>query len=227
MNRVRVPAIFFGAAIAFGIGAVSPAFDGLADRYFSWHMAQHMLVLYVVSLLLVLSRPFDLLSALISKAATAAIVRAVRPLHVVLAAPVALCFFVATLWLTHFSRLYELSLRNGAVHVAEHALYLGAGIAFWLPVLAPAPLRPLGYPARLLYLAVALPQGALLSMALFSARVPLYAHYVAVQGSVALALEDQHNAAALMWIAGGLVIFIAFLATLATWARRETVSETA
>ncbi len=87
------------------------------------------------------------------------------------------------------------------------AVSLPRARCFWLPVIAPPPLRPWSYPARLLYLAVALPQGALLGMALTSAREPLYPHYVAITGSYAAALADQRNAAAIMWIAGGLVVF--------------------
>ena len=227
MKRSRSVWIWLIAAIATGIAAISPRLDGLADRSFAWHMVQHLILLYVVSLLLVLSRPFDLISPFLSKELTAKIVHALRPLHAAASAPVALAFYVATLWLTHFSVLYEASLRNGALHVAEHALYLCAGVTLWLPVLAPAPLRPLPYPARLLYLLVALPQGALVSMAIFSARLPLYPHYVEAQGSVAAALQDQHAAAAVMWIAGGLVLFVALLAALGTWARRELTAECA
>jgi len=226
VKRARMGWLCLIAAIAAGIAAISPPLDALADRSFAWHMVQHLILLYAVSLLLVLSRPFDLISPLLEKKLTATLVRALRPLHAAVSAPVALAFYVATLWLTHFSGVYEASLRNGAAHVVEHALYLCAGIALWLPVLAPAPLRPLPYPARLLYLVVALPQGALVSMAIFSARLPLYPHYVTAQRSAGAALQDQHAAAAVMWIVGGFVLFVALLATLGTWARHELAAET-
>ena len=145
-----------------------------------------------------------------------------RPLHVLALPPVALACFVATLWATHYSGLYEASLENAWAHVGEHLLYLAAGMAFWLPVLASPPLRPASFPVRLLYLALALPQGALLAMALVGAQTPLYPHYAAVIGSTTAALADQRNAAAVMWIAGGLVVFGAFLVTLGQWARRES-----
>jgi hypothetical protein len=125
------------------------------------------------------------------------------------------------MWLTHFTGLYDVALRSRPAHVAEHLLYIAAGTLFWLPVLAPPPLRPLPYPARLFYLAIALPQGALIAMAINGARAPLYAHYVATEGW-RNALVDQSNAAAVMWLFGGLVVFVAFLATLAVWAHRES-----
>jgi putative membrane protein len=207
------------AAIVVGVVVVAPPFDRLADSSFAWHMVQHLVLFYLVALLLLAARPFDLYARLAGKRATAALVRMTRPLHVIALPQVALVVFIATLWGTHFSALYELALEHPAIHFAEHFLYLAAGVVFWLPVMAPPPLRPLSYPARLLYLAVALPQGALLGMVLASARQPLYAHYASVEGSRALA--DQANAAAVMWIAGGSVVFCALLLVLAAWAHRD------
>ncbi|MBV9720052.1 MAG: cytochrome c oxidase assembly protein [Candidatus Eremiobacteraeota bacterium] len=214
-------ALFLSAAVFAGIAAVAPPLERLADVSFGWHMVQHLILFYIVSLLLLLARPFDLFTRVAPKGATAALVRAIRPLHVVARPPVAFFIFVAALWATHFSPLYELSLEYQWVHVAEHMLYLAAGIVFWLPVVAAPPVRPLAYPARLLYLIVALPQGALLGMVLVSQRTPLYSHYLAPTGSLSAALADQRNAGAVMWIAGGLIVLTALLATLATWAARE------
>jgi cytochrome c oxidase assembly factor CtaG len=61
-------------------------------------------------------------------------------------------------------------------------------------------------------------------MAISSAREPLYAHYARAADSAA-ALGDQGDAAAVMWILGGLTILGAFLLTLGAWARREIESE--
>ncbi|HEY2555062.1 MAG TPA: cytochrome c oxidase assembly protein [Candidatus Cybelea sp.] len=212
-------AYLLAAALA-AVAAVAPPLERLADDSFAWHMVQHLLLLFVVPLLFLCARPFELVVALAAKRTTAAFVRATRALHVIAQPPVALAAFIGTLWLTHFTGLYELSLANPLVHAGEHLLYLAAGTLFWLPVLAPPPLRPLGYPARLLYLVVALPQGALVAMAIGSARAPLYPHYAMLAGRQS-ALSDQAAAAAVMWIVGGLAILIALLTTLGTWAKRE------
>ena len=185
-------------------------------------MLQHLLILEVVALLVVAANPFALFVRVAPKRAVARLVRAVRPFHIVSSPWIALPAFVAVLWITHFSPLYELALEHTWVHVAEHLCYLAAGVAFWLPVLAPAPLRPPSYPVRLFYLVVALPQAALLGMVLFAARVPLYAHYVRAGGSLGAALADQHAAAAVMWIGGGMVVLVALLSTIGAWARRES-----
>lgn len=194
--------------------------DRLADTSFAWHMVQHLLLLYAIPLLVLLARPFEWFARWAGKARTASFVRSTRFLHVLCTAPVALVVYIAVLWLAHFSGLYELALEHPWAHIAEHALFLLTGTLFWIPVVAPPPIRPPSFVTRLLYLVVALPQGAFLGAALTSSRVPLYPYYVAALGS-AKALTDQQNAGAVMWIAGGLVVFIALLATLGAWAMRE------
>ncbi len=208
------------AALGMLALALSPAIDARADSSFGWHMAQHLVLLFGVSFCIVAGRPFQLFSSLAPKAIVARTVRATRWTHVAAHPALTLSVFVAAMWVAHFSGLYELALERTWAHVAEHALFLTAGVLFWLPVLAPQPLRPLPYPVRLLYLFVALPQGALLALALASAHRVLYSHYAAVSATAA-ALADQSNAAAVMWIGGGLILFVAFLATLGVWAARE------
>jgi putative membrane protein len=212
--------LLIAAAVACGILAIFGPLERLADRSFAWHMAQHLILLIVIPLLALWSQPFPLVRRLLGDRRMVALLRATRPLHAIAFPPVALAIFLATLWGTHFSHLYEAALDVAAVHAAEHALYLFAGFVFWLPVLTVAPLRPHAYPVRLLYLFVALPQGALLAIALGAARTPLYPHYAQLMPT-ARAVADQQNGATVMWIAGGLAIFIAMLATMGTWAARE------
>jgi putative membrane protein len=225
VNRSAIRSLYFAGAAIAGAAAVAPPLDRLAGDSFAWHMLQHLVLLFVVPLLLMLARPFQLFARLAGKRRAAPLIRATQPLHALGNPAFALSFFIATLWVTHFSPLYELSLEHEWIHAGEHLLYLVAGTIFWVPVLAPPPLRPLSYPERMLYLAVALPQGALLGMAILSAREPLYAHYAGAAGSAAAALGDQSNAAAVMWILGGLTILSALLLTLAAWARREMENE--
>ncbi|MGH7736256.1 MAG: cytochrome c oxidase assembly protein [Candidatus Tyrphobacter sp.] len=208
-------------ASAFVAGAtVAPPFDRLADASFAWHMLQHLILFFIVPLLALLGRPFDLFVALAGKARTASFVVRTKPLHVLGSIPVAYAALLIAFWGTHFSPLYDLALRNEAVHVCEHALYVLMGTLFWLPVLAPPPLVPLPYPVRVFYLFACLPQSALVGAILFSARAPLYAHYAAIAGPVR-ALAQQHDAAAIMWIGGGLLLLCAMLSTMHAWAMRE------
>lgn len=219
-------ALYLSAAALLFAATIGPPLDRLADRSFTWHMGQHLLLLYAVPLLLVLASPFALFPALFGKARTARFVVATRPLHVVAAPAVALIVYVGVLWGTHFSGVYQLALVKPPLHLLEHALFLTAGLLFWLPVLSPPPLRSIGFPAKLLYLVVALPQGALVAMAIDGARGPLYRHYAAVEG-LRTAIADQRSAAALMWIGGGLVLLCVFLSTLGMWAHRESGADSA
>lgn len=211
------------AAVA-SAAVLVPAFDRLADRSFAWHMAQHLVLLFVVPLLVLAAKPFDAFRALAGKRTTAAVIVTTRPLHVLGHPAVAFVLFTGYLWFMHFSPLYEAALEHPLIHVGEHAMLVIAGTLFWLPVLAPPPLRPQSYPIRLFYLLFVLPQGALLAFALSAAHAPLYEHYAALMPA-RIALADQSNGAAVMWIGGGLIVFAAFLVTLGVWARRESVAE--
>ena len=202
---------------------LSPQFDRLTDASFAWHMVQHLALLWIVPLLAILAQPFGLFRRVVGKQYVAALVRGLRPLHAIAHPFVAFTCVVGYLWIMHFSSIYESALEHPEVHAAEHGLLLLAGTLFWLPVLAPPPLRPLGFPVRIFYLLVCMPQCALLAFALDAAREPLYPHYVQTLGRMALA--DQRNGAAVMWIGGSLVIFIALLATLGLWAHREGGAE--
>ncbi|HTU70468.1 MAG TPA: cytochrome c oxidase assembly protein [Candidatus Baltobacteraceae bacterium] len=208
-------------AVACTTLVLSPPVDALSDASFAWHMGEHLVLLFLVPLLIVLSQPFTAFRIVAGKRATAAFVRVTRPLHVLAHPALTFSLFVGYLWLLHFSPLYESALEHPLVHAGEHLLLVVVGTLFWLPVLAPPPLRPPAFPVRLFYLLLALPQGALLGFALGAARAPLYPHYAAVMGMQA-ALADQRNGAAVMWIGGGLAVLTAFLATFGVWAARES-----
>jgi cytochrome c oxidase assembly factor CtaG len=63
------------------------------------------------------------------------------------------------------------------------------------------------------------PQGAFLGLAIYGSRHVLYPHYAAVLGANAMA--DQQNGGAIMWIAGGFIMFAAFMLVAASWAMSE------
>ena len=200
------------------------ALDHLADTSFAWHMVEHLILLFIIPLLVLLARPLAIVRGIAGKRIAASLVRKTRALHVLGQPAVAFTLVTGYLWVLHFSPLYESALEHSLVHLGEHALLLGVGVIFWLPVLCPSPLRVLPYPTRLLYLMLSLPQGALLAFAIDGARAPLYPHYAALMPP-AIALADQQNGAAVMWIGGGMVVFIAFLATLGAWALHESAGE--
>lgn len=214
---------FCAAGLLLSAAAFLPAVDTLADRSFLWHMAQHLVLMLLAPPLLLLGAPLLLLVAATPKPFAAAIVRACHsaPGRALLAPVTGWLAFVFVLWTTHFSPLYERALEQPFVHGIEHALFFGAGLLFWNAVVQVgyAP-RPVAYPARMLYLFLALPQGAFAAFAIGASRHPLYAHYAALLGPAA-ALDDQRAGADLMWIAGGFLLFCAFMLEAASWAASE------
>jgi cytochrome c oxidase assembly factor CtaG len=215
---LRAAGCFAAGLIAAGSALL--LLDERADAALSWHMVQHMILINVAAPLLVLGAPLRLgLAALPPRGATqlAAAFRS-APLQALGHPAIAWLLFAAVLYGTHFSPLYELALENRPLHAFEHALYLGAAVLFWTPLLAvaPAPHAP-PHVVRLLAIFLGLPMSAFLGFALYVARHPLYAHYAGRPD----ALADQMNAGAVMWIAGGATLFAALLWTVADWAACE------
>jgi len=200
--------------------ALGPWADARADRSLTWHMAQHLSLTLVAAPLLVAS-------ALLRRLLAALPARAARWLsrlaHAWSGSGAEVAFggwlaWAIVLYGAHFSPLYEAALSDARVHALEHALFLGAAFWFWTPVLAVAPApRALPYPARVLYVFTAMPLSAFLGLALYTSSHPLYAHYAGFAG----ALEDQRLAGELMWLCGGAALFVALLAVVAAWGRRE------
>ncbi len=231
LYRARYPDRSFGssriAAFLCGVAllcvALSPAVEAWADRSFAAHMAQHVVLLLIAPPLMLLGAPLLLLVSVPPARAARGISGVVRHpfVHALLAPITGWLLFVFVMWGAHFSPLYEAALEHESVHVLEHLLFVGVAFLFWMPVVQAgyAP-RPMPFAARMLYLFLAVPQGAFLGLAIYSSRHILYAHYAATQ-STAAALADQQNGGAVMWIAGGFLLFVAFMVTGAAWAYSE------
>jgi putative membrane protein len=221
----RLVAFCSGLAVT-AVALLSPV-DVYSDVWFSVHVVQHLLLTLAAAPLFVLGAPVTLL--LVASTAERRR-RSVLPflrspvVTTLTRAPVAFALFVATQYAVHLTPLYDLALRVPAVHVVEHMLFLGTGVLFWESVIGldPAPGRRLGYPARLLVLALAIPLEGFLALALFSARAPLYEAYARLPAPWGpQALSDQRVGAALMWIASDAVMIGALLLTAAAWRRHE------
>ena len=127
------------------------------------------------------------------------------------------------MWLTHFTSLYDLALENELVHIAEHLLYLTAACLFWWPVIGLDPgAGRLGWPGRIAYLALAMPQQSFLGVAIHQANEPLYEHY-ATQARTwgPTPLGDQQLAGTIMWVAGDFLFIGALVLAVLAWMRHE------
>jgi putative copper resistance protein D len=224
------PAIVaFASGIAVTAASLLGPIDGLADASLSWHMVQHLALVSLAAPLLLLGAPLRLaLAALPPRHATwLARVLNATPVRILTHPAVAWLQFALVLYGTHFSPLYEAALENEAVHACEHILYIASALIFWTPLLAvaPAPHAP-PHPVRVLSLFLALPMSASLGFAFWVTRNVVYAHYAGQPN----ALDDQRDAGAVMWLAGGAPLLLAMLWCLADWGtvehRLERISDT-
>jgi putative membrane protein len=222
--RYRVVAWYLGLFVLL-VALASPiaTYD---TTLFAAHMVQHLLMVMVAAPLLAMGAPITLLLRVASPEARQRYILPVLHSRVVrvLAFPViAWVLFAAVMWASHFSSLFDAALDNGFIHLFEHALYLGAALLFWWPVVGadPSPWR-LPHPARVAYLFLGMPQSSFLGLAIFSAPEPLYTHYVTLQRSWGpTPITDQQWAGGLMWAGGDAAFLIAMIVALWIWLRAE------
>lgn len=190
-------ALAAGAAVL--VAALGPWAEHAADETLSAHMLQHLALALVAAPLLGAGAPR--LLRLLPRAVARAAVRVAHPL-------IGCLVFSAVQLTTHLTGLYDLAAGNQAVHVLEHALFLGGALLLWAPVLD----RKRGV-GRLLAVVGAMPSMAIVGAVLASSAAPRYAHYPS--------LADQHRAAAVMWVAGSLALVAALAAVAWDWIRTE------
>ena len=224
-SRWRIAAFVSGALILWA--SLAPPLDAYADRRFTFHMIQHLLLTLAAAPLLILGTPLSVARHAAPASWQRPLGRALRhPISQGLQFPVLTwSAFAVVMWGSHYSALYEAALERPLVHTLEHALYLGAALLFWMPVVAAEPSRwRMGHPLRLLYLMVAGPPNVFLALSLYQSARPLYPHYeVANLLAGGSPLADQRAGAVVMWILGGIPFLIAMLAVAAAWARHEAL----
>jgi putative copper resistance protein D len=195
------------------------------------HMVQHLLLVLVAAPLLALGAPVALMLRVSSPETRRRLLSALgSPMVRFISHPaVTWLLFVAVLWISHLSGVYDAALENPWVHGAEHFVYLGVAFLFWQPVIGLDP-RPgkLSPPARVAYLLAAIPMQSFLGVALYSADRVLYPHYetLARQWGPS-ALDDQRAAALIMWLGGDALMLTALGFALLAWMRAEARMEIA
>jgi cytochrome c oxidase assembly factor CtaG len=193
---------------------------------FTAHMLQHLLLTLVAAPLLVLAGPITLLLRVSTPEVRKRWILPVlhsRLVSFVGHPLVAWLIFMAVMWGSHFSHLFDASLEDPTIHELEHGLFLVAAMLFWWPVMGvdPAPHR-LPHPARIGYLALGMPFSSFLGLAIFSAGTVLYHHYATLHRTWGQsAITDQGWAGGIMWAGGDLVFLIGLLLAVGAWLRAE------
>ena len=224
----RVPGLpdsrrrWFAVALGTLVVALVSPLATVSEERFSAHMVQHLLLTYVAAPALALAAPVTtLLQALGAGPGRRRLLAVLhsRVLGVVSHPVVTWAAFAAVMYATHFSPLYDAALGNPFVHGAEHLLYLAAAALFWWPVVRRDPVPgTFPWPARVLYLFLAMPLQSFLGVAIYSSDRVLYDHYAARAG----ALADQQLAGALMWGGGDAFMLVALGCAIAAWMRHDS-----
>jgi putative membrane protein len=219
-------ALAFAASLVTIVIALDSPIDYYADQLFWVHMVQHILLLTVAPPLMLLGRPWPRmwralpLEPRTKVARTIARSRWVAPVRAVARPIPAWILFNVTFVAWHIPAAYDLTLRDGGVHVMEHAMFFFTGLLFWARVIDPGPLRPrLVWPARIAYTASTMVVGWVLAITLVTVPHAIYSYYAALPtrpGGIS-AYTDQQIAAGVMWVPGSLAYTITFIIGFYRW----------
>ena len=211
-DSVRRDACFYAGLLVI-VAAIDSPVDRYADRLFWVHMVQHVLLTMVAPPLILLGRPWPRSVRAIPLTARRVIARSLHACRALAAPLVAFVLFNGILLAWHLPALFDLTLRNEAVHDLEHALFFVTALLFWTH-LTPTSRRPrLGAARRVAYGVGAILVSWVLAVVLGFASHPLYGHYAALAhrpGGLS-ALADQQLAAGIMWVPASIPFTIAVL----------------
>ncbi len=199
----------FLAGLACLLVALQSGIDAYDDQLLSVHMVQHMLLLLLAPLLLLGGRPVVLALAALPPARRPGVARGLARTRRLTAPGPAVACFAAIIVLTHLPAFYDATLRHSAVHYAEHALYVVAGLMMWSPLVDgdPAPRHRLSGLGRLVYLFVAMLPMALVGAYLNRYTGLLYPAYGPPAHALGIsAVDDQAQAGAIMWVLGNSIM---------------------
>ncbi|HEX8394325.1 MAG TPA: cytochrome c oxidase assembly protein [Longimicrobium sp.] len=211
------------ASFAFGLVMMFASLQGplheLSDYFlFSAHMVQHLVLILMMPPFLLYGTPDWLLRPLVRRTWGRRIARALTfPL-----VAFALNNIIFLAW--HFPGPYDLMMRNHNVHITMHLMIMVTGTIMWWPVMSPLPELPRVAPVlQMVYLfLVGIPMMVSAALITFS-QSELYSWYVEAPRLIPAlsALEDQRLGGVIMWVPGGLTLWLAITAVYFRWTNRE------
>ncbi|HET6228483.1 MAG TPA: cytochrome c oxidase assembly protein [Longimicrobiaceae bacterium] len=210
------------ASFSFAMASMFLALQGplheLSDYFlFSAHMVQHLVLILVMPPFLLAGLPDWLVRPLIRP-------KALRLLAKALTFPIiafALNNVIFLAW--HFPGPYDTMMRNHDIHITMHLMIMVTGVIMWWPIMSPLPELPrIAAPLQMIYLFLAgIPM--MISAALITlSSGALYSWYVEAPRIFPLsALDDQRLGGVIMWVPGGLTLWIAITFVYFRWTNRE------
>lgn len=229
-RRERWRAASFYAGLLVILAALASPIDTLAEKLFWVHMSQHVLLLTVAAPLIVLGAPWSSIWRPLPLGFRRTVAKAVsrsswcRPLRALarlFGRPIpAWIAFNVNLVAWHVPAVYDLAVRNRAVHDLEHVTFLVFGVLLWAQVLDSPPLRArLSAIHRVYYVVASAIVGWIIALVLIFSSSPLYpayAHLAHRPGGIS-ALTDQQLAGGVMLVPGSLAMTIFVFVQLYAW----------
>lgn len=201
---------YCGAILTIFVALLSPI-NAFSDLFFFAHMIQHLLLMLVAAPLVWLGAPIlPLMWAfpLPIRKGCGRLFAHGRPLQWVLnllTNPlVAQGLFLVTLAGWHVPSSYDLAQGRSLIHEFEHAMFLGASLLFWWPVIHPwGGRRRLSYEASIAFFIPPILVSNLIGALLTFANYPLYSNYLGVPRLWGISVVlDQQLGGLIMWIPG-------------------------
>jgi cytochrome c oxidase assembly factor CtaG len=207
----------FGAGLLLlGVATVGPMAE-LGDELVFGHMIEHTILTDEAALLLAIGLTGPVLQPVLRAPGLRHLRRLIHPV-------LAICLWIAVLYVWHVPALYEAAAEHTVFHLLQHACFLGAGLVMWLALLGPFP-KPawFGHIAKVGYMAVVYFSSMGLANILMWSGTVLYPAYAAGEEAHGIApLTDQSLAGAILMIQGGIVMLAVFIWVLLRWAREDT-----
>jgi putative membrane protein len=214
-------ATFLGGLLVMFVALNGPIHD-LSDYYqFNVHMIQHLMLTEIFAPMFILGLPAWLVKALVVDTGLG---RAAKfwggPL-------VGGGVFIVCLAFWHMPPFYDLMMRNHNIHIVTHVMFMITAVMSWWCVFCP--LEEAGKvkePVAMLYLfLLGIPMQIVAAIITLSETV-LYTWYATAPRIGGLsAIDDQKLGGLIMWVPGGLVIWIAITALWVSWTHRGEVAE--
>jgi cytochrome c oxidase assembly factor CtaG len=190
----------FGAGlVTIAIALFSPI-GHISDELVIAHMAEHLLLGDIATLLLVLGLTRSLLQPILA-------IRIFNRLQILTHPAVALPLWAVNLFFWHVPAIYQDAFGAAPIHALEHTTFLFFGCLMWMPIFGPLP-KPAWFGAgwKVAYVIAVRFVGAILGNVLMWSGTVLYPVYAAGEHYWNVSPQaDQSTAGALMMVEGTFV----------------------
>lgn len=222
--RRGAAAAFAGGWAALVVALVSPV-HAMGEALFWAHMIQHLLLMLVAAPLLALASPLVALIWALPLEVRRGIgqwwrrATRVRAAWRALSHPVVVWVSGAVvLWAWHLPSLYDLAVRNDAVHAVQHASFFTTAFSFWWALAHPRGAFGRARGGAILFIfAAALQSGALGALLALSADTWYSAHHETAPAWGLTPLADQQIGGGIMWLPASFIYLAALGLVFRAW----------